>query len=185
MDGLEQIIKDSEKRSPEVSEQVIDQQDPETATDKSGVAFDPLFHAKNKEGSPVITQAGYFRKKSGPKQPWKNKPQGEETQEVQAERNGEGIVAAEMTFLIANVVFGEAGSPTDDERKNISNAYSVYFEAKGIKDLPPGWMLATVLTAYAAPRVSQPETKSRLKRFYEKVKGFMSRLNKNRVEDHV
>jgi hypothetical protein len=61
------------------------------------------------------------------------------------------------------LVFGPEWQPQNPtERGAVVGAIKTYYEAQGIKDIPPGMMLAIVVGIYAAPRIQQPTTRGKL-----------------------
>ena len=50
-----------------------------------------------------------------------------------------------------------------EERQLVAGSLGKYFEAQQVKDIPPGMMLALVVTVYGLPRLSKPSTASKLK----------------------
>lgn len=76
-------------------------------------------------------------------------------------------VMGEMTFDISTgalaTIFGPEWRPqNEDERKGVAGAIAEYYRIKGVKDLPPGWMLLAVCLAYSAPRFAHANTRSKL-----------------------
>lgn len=74
---------------------------------------------------------------------------------------------AEATFdLSTNVLAGTLGDewkPREPkERDGVVIALENYYRHKKAQDIPPGLMLAFVVTAYATPRLTQPSTKAKL-----------------------
>lgn len=74
---------------------------------------------------------------------------------------------AEATFdLSTNVLVGTLGDewkPREPkERDGVVIALENYYRHKKAQDIPPGLMLAFVVTAYATPRLTQPSTKAKL-----------------------
>jgi hypothetical protein len=69
----------------------------------------------------------------------------------------------DMTTGTLCVVFGPEWQPrSPDERGAVVTSMAVYFESKGLQDIPPGLMLTAVLLAYSAPRLREPPTRSKL-----------------------
>ncbi len=76
-------------------------------------------------------------------------------------------VMGQMTFDVStgalSTIFGPEWQPKNpDERLAVSQAFAEYYRIKGIKDLPPGWMLLAVCLAYSAPRLGHNNTRSKL-----------------------
>lgn len=62
----------------------------------------------------------------------------------------------------------------EDEAGLMTGAWHKYFEAKGVKDIPPGAALAMVLTTYALRRFTMPS--SQMKNRWGRIKEFMGGL---------
>jgi hypothetical protein len=65
-----------------------------------------------------------------------------------------------------------------DEERDIRKAFTVYFQSRGVQDLPPGWVLVLTIGQYAMLRLHMPETQkrgkliaNRLKRVYYWMRG--------------
>jgi hypothetical protein len=70
---------------------------------------------------------------------------------------------------------GEIWTPQEQENKQLIDATEAYFRAYDIPDIPPGWMLAIVVFAYAAPRLNHETTRAKLARVKEKLLGAFKR----------
>lgn len=69
----------------------------------------------------------------------------------------------DMTTNTLALVLGNEWQPQNDtERAVVVGAVKTYLQAKQVQDIPPGMLLAIVLTAYAAPRLRAPNTASKL-----------------------
>lgn len=72
-------------------------------------------------------------------------------------------VSFDMGANTLSMVFGPEWQPQNEtERASVIGALKTYFKAKEVKDIPPGMLLAIVLSAYAAPRLRAPSTSSKL-----------------------
>lgn len=81
------------------------------------------------------------------------------------------LVCFEMGTSALQVAFGpEWKAENDDEKNACVSSLANYFRTKKIEDVPPGVLCACVLGAYAAKRVSQPNTKTKLVNMYLWVK---------------
>lgn len=80
-------------------------------------------------------------------------------------------VAAGITFRMGVLIGGEEWEPRVDSQTGLNeadfmrNSYKDYFEARGVTEVPPGWILIIALTTYAVPRLTMPKTQTRLQRF--------------------
>lgn len=74
---------------------------------------------------------------------------------------------AGMTFDMSTgalaLILGEEWQPKSKaERDFVVTAIANYYRATGTVDLPPGWTLAFVISAYSLPRMTEPKTKEKL-----------------------
>lgn len=165
---------------PEVDEEIAKnaneinnpQIDPENV-DADGIVFDPDLHATDKAGNPSKTKTGKFRKKKGVSS----------VAAKDAKKIDEAIKDANAVRMTANAAsamliqsgcmfFGDEWLPQTqphDEKAMLDNAFHDYFQAKEIKDFPAGVALSIAIFAYAAPRFTQPKTRSRFEQIKDKV----------------
>lgn len=154
--------------------------------DRAGTVFNPDIHATDSAGKPVVTRKGVFRNRSGPKkiQPSPETVPGQPGDEKQFNHEGAGRFAADLTVMAGVKLCGPGWMPVIDSKKGINEyedirkAYSGYFEAKGVKDIPPGWVLTFVLFSYAAPRLTQEETKSTINKAITWIKNIFLKIKK-------
>lgn len=135
---------------------------PEPDVDVWGRVFDPTIHLTDEGGAPLKSPKGKLRVQRG-KGIKKSTIAGIKKETIY---NQTGAATAEILFVTSIAVGGGEWQPTEDERLYMSHAWAEYFRSKGIKDLPPGCILATALISYAIPRFTQPVTKSRLSRAF-------------------
>jgi len=180
---------------PEPQQHAIDEHLRQTAEaennaerDAAGVAFDPALHTGTKlksglwrtrknPGTGGASVIGTPRKKSGASEPIS--PEVQQRSEAEAQARAAGIVAAQMTVLIGQTIGGEEWAAKEspyDEKQMLAGAYGDYFVSKNVTDFPPGIALCLALTMYAAPRFTQPVTRSRL----SKVKTWIAAKIANR-----
>lgn len=62
------------------------------------------------------------------------------------------------------MAFGEHWAANGQETDAMVDAWTAYFRARGIRDVPPEIMLAGAMTAYAGPRLARPESRSAMAR---------------------
>ena len=81
-------------------------------------------------------------------------------------------------FVQASILFfGDKWHPVVDPKKNIDEkslldtAFSDYFEATGVVDIPPGLTLAFVICAYASQRCNKSVIRDR----FFKIKNYVSK----------
>lgn len=166
---VEHAVDEALHTLPQPSEASIDAlshaDTPSADTDAFGTPFDPLLHQKGKT-------------KSGA---WKRKPQRRKAfddagshlalppeQAYSTEAYASAVTVTQSMFMCLQMLFGSDWAPVIDKKTGIdenhaiTHATAVYFESKEIKDIPPGCMLAMVLSMYALPRLARPTTKQKL-----------------------
>lgn len=146
--------------------------------DSFGTVFDPALHAVNVEGAPSRTPLGKFRKKRGTSSvstTSKALVAAQQTEQQKQAARAAGQLAADMMIGSCVTLLGEEWVPVTtgvdkkaepvkfDEHSNLRRSFADYFEAKNIRDFPPGIALSIAMTSYIMPRViGGKETKSRL-----------------------
>lgn len=137
----------------------------EVIKDVDGNVFNPDMHASDKAGNPSYTQTGRFKKKPGRKV---NAPEkAGAVNNAPAVGSFEAACAATGIFVQTGVaLFGDEWQPEElphaNEEAIMCGAFTKYFEAKGVSDIPPGAALAIALVSYSARRFSKPKTKTQL-----------------------
>lgn len=135
--------------------------------DAAGNLFDRDLHSVDTDGQPKLTKNGYFRFKRGAKaNPDRargiNIPgQGE----LSLDEPSPLAKTAALGYIQTGVmVFGAEWlpDPTKREQEFLTQAFHDFFVAHEMEDLPPGLALAVACFAYAAPRMHQPATQSKL-----------------------
>lgn len=152
--------------------------------DKSGELFNPELHAVNKEGAPSIAKSGLFRRKRG-LGARVNIPTAVAVDPAEAQRRAAELAAqteeakqrkaiiagtaiAEILFKSGYMLGGDEWNPIKndarqiDERRDMVTAWTGYCYARGVEDIPPGLLVAFVVSAYALPRFAGTETQKRL-----------------------
>jgi hypothetical protein len=82
-----------------------------------------------------------------------------------------GNMCAGLWFSGGENVFGPDWVPNDQEREGIPKAFTQYFRAKEIGDIPPGVALCLALGTYSLTRWSKPTVRERIAGFGALVKG--------------
>jgi len=141
--------------------------------DASGASFDSTLHQMSKDGMPKITKAGNFKKKPGKS---KSAIANVTPPDEDASYKACGSSTAEIIFIAGQGIGGAEWKPRPEERAYMSDAWTQYYKAKGVEDLPPGVIVATALISYVAPRFTMPETQTRTKRFTNWFKGQLTRM---------
>jgi hypothetical protein len=72
-----------------------------------------------------------------------------------------GNLAAGAWFSGGETVFGEEWKPNSAEEKQVPAAFTAYFRAKEIGDIPPGVALALALGNYTVTRLTRPTVRER------------------------
>jgi hypothetical protein len=153
--------------------------------------FDPAKHAVNADGTPKKRGDGSFALKRGRK-PGQTAarsslpPKPGETPPVNNDAEEAAKVAANLTINGATFIFGDEWRPVDKgEPEMLKTAYQDYFEARGVKKLPPEAGLFVALAAYALPRINKPTTRDRLGAIKVKFGGFFKRFKRRKHGDAV
>lgn len=137
--------------------------------DADGRAFDPRLHLTDEHGKPKLTKAGKLRKKRQPKGSKVadvNREREQAAKRIAARQSGKAAANAMLMFGVA--IGGEEWHPRVeksiglDEREMLETGFADYFEAKEMEDIPPGVALAICVSAYSLPRLTMPNTQSRL-----------------------
>jgi hypothetical protein len=191
---VEAIAATLKAEKPAVQEHAIAQAEAEAAAaegkDSGGNSFNPAIHAVNADGTPRKTVTGRYALKRGKKA--NSSADSKNSQSVKTGTAARGIVlpgapaqasateqeariagagAANMFFAVRVGVGGTEWAPRIDEKSGMNekvmmeHAAGDYFAAKGWGDLPPGLALFAAVCMYALPRLSMPQTKTRMQRF--------------------
>lgn len=138
--------------------------------DKQGRTFNPAIHAVQKDGSPSVTKSGFLRAKRGASGQTYVPPQAIAGDEAVAAA-GKAISRSFVTICI--MLGGTEWNPSQDEMVGLDMAWSEYFKARGIEEIPPEVVLGTVLMGYMGPRLAASQT------FRARVSGWLSRFRRN------
>lgn len=143
--------------------------------DRFGRAFSSELHKIGANGEPVLTKTNLLKVLPG-KSVRQSRiggitsnvpaPEPESTANYEAC----GLTAAHSIFFLSQGLGGKDWEPSESESKYMCEAWTAYFRAKGITDIPPGVMLLTALISYAAPRFKMVETQNRLSKSYSWIK---------------
>ena len=80
-------------------------------------------------------------------------------------------VIFDLTTGVAVSYFGPEWQPkTPEEKNSVTQALEEYLKVKEVKDIPPGLMLTIIVACYAAPRLREPGTSTKLAVWWEKIK---------------
>lgn len=159
--GIAELAAQHAQQFPQPNKESVAAEEQKLATD-----LDPELYVINPDGTAARNKDGTLKKKTGPKK----------KVEGTAEAFGEfGMVAAESTFMAFSALLGPAWQPTDEEKRNLTNAWGTYLKAKGINDVPPGVLLLATLVAYARPRITDETTQGRIVGVYQWLKSKFKR----------
>lgn len=163
--------------------------------DALGNAFSPDEHVTDDDGKPILTRAGRLKRKPGRKGGATGQrsslrvPGGiPATPDAAADLQSSRAVAVATVASIQSLgmmIGGDEWKMKKDESTGLDEfahgveAFTNYYDASGIRDIPPGLGIAIFGISYAVPRFFQPKTKSRVKLAYEwaKVKIFRGKRN--------
>lgn len=90
-----------------------------------------------------------------------------------ADYRGMAMMTVRTTTGLATQVLGPEWQPTEAEDGALVDATENYFRAKGIPDIPPGWILFFVCCTYALPRLNSPTMREKLGKVGDSVKSMM------------
>ena len=167
--------------------------------EKAGESFNPDIHATTSDGLPSVTKTGKFRKKAGRKAATSSssgssiggvdsKPS-TMTPEQQAKvvSRANGRATAELIFAACTALGGKEWIPMKDDtigiddRAQMTDAWSAYYEATGKQDLPPGLIVGIACISYAAPRFTMPQTQTRAQKV---VTWFKAKIANRKAKKH-
>jgi len=136
--------------------------------DRFGRGFDPNIHVTDDLGNPKLTATGGLRVRRGQSPSYV----GGATSSSEPRRSPDALAAgqaiADAIIGSAHMMLGDDWAPRVDpatgmnERLAMGAAWGRYFEATGMRDIPPGWAITIVMVSYAMPRMAQPKTQTKL-----------------------
>ena len=142
--------------------------------------FDPATHATDKDGSPILTASGTFRKKPGRK-PGAGQsvtaPVSKQKEKLTAKAqqlSSEELARALVNFAVGGAVslIGEEWDFTSpEEAQGMKLAVAGYIEAKGNGNLSPEMLLLLVIGGYSLDRMKHQNTRTKLGKFFGGVFG--------------
>lgn len=160
-------------------------------TDRFGRSFDPAIHSTDDMGNPRFTNSGKLRIKRGSGSSYIAGAENAGTRNAGADALAAGQAIADAIIGSAHMLMGDEWAPRIDpssgmnERLALGMAWGRYFEARGMRDIPPGWALTIVMCSYAVPRLTQPQTQTRLGKIgawcKEKIGGAVTRWRMRRA----
>lgn len=173
--------------------------------DADNAPFDPDMHVTDADGQPKLTSKGKLRKRPGRKAGSVSGGRkasaggskistGDHSNALHRQQaRMSGTAAANALVMFGVVMGGNEWAPMLDEREGLDEraqlqtAFGDYFEAKEMHDIPPGVALSIALVAYAAPRFTMPQTKSKMQKLKEwvAVKIAKRKVRKNGAQSDI
>src|SRR6058998_1503755 len=142
--GVAELVAEHEKETLPPTPEAIDAE-----LKRAGETLNPDEY-QIREGKPALSKlTGKPKKKTGPKKIEVTAPAAEQPA---LELVAMGTIYTEMLFGACQTIFGPAWEPKQEQRQRITHAFGVYLKAKGMKDLPPEFMLASALLGYVADK---------------------------------
>jgi hypothetical protein len=160
-------------------------------------SFNPSLHAVGKDGQPVLTKTGKFRKQRVVSTVGKTQNPAQKAGVTSIVNGGIGTnegqrkmaanVATDSTFAFGMILGGTAAKPIVDLKTGVDERYQLfctwdnYLKAKNINDIPAGVALAIGLSGYFI-RVSMLEaTRQKTKSFWGKMKDKIVNVTASKV----
>lgn len=137
--------------------------------------FDPDFHASDKDGNPIPTKAGGFRKKPGRKSSrlesrkadQAKTEQKEETENREALVQSSAFAASQATQFALGLALSMKADK--DEQKALFESYREYYDFAGPSKMPP-WLAPVLVTgSIIANHVEDEAPKTRIEKIKEWV----------------
>ncbi len=170
---------------------------PQVESQAQSESFNPAIHAVGKDGNPVLTKTGKFRKQRVVSTVGKAQnaaPRAGVTSIVngtlatnEGQRKMAANVATDATFSVGMILGGTPAKPLVDpktgvdERFQLFCAWDNYLKAKNINDIPAGVALAIGLSGYFI-RVSMLEaTRQKTRSFWGKMKDKIVNVTASKV----
>ena len=91
-------------------------------------------------------------------------------QKAQVNYHVTATVLVDSTTGFCEQFLGPEWKANATERDNLTGATETYLRAKNIPDLPPGILLAFVISAYALPRLNSPTMREKLGRIGDRIR---------------
>jgi len=141
--------------------------------DAKGNGFDSGRHAVDKDGKPILTPTGRFKKLIKPVSSLNTGEKEKRVEEKEAQNNIQRMQCARIAvgcFLqVSTGIFGDEWKPAIvdgiDEAENLTICTSEYLKQFPDIDIPPSWLLAFALLNYCGRRIGKPTTQSKLQKF--------------------
>lgn len=133
--------------------------------------FDPERHERDKNGIPIKTKDGKYRRKRGGGAKKSNAPSNGPSAAGQVPINHRQTAQflCGIAFGTATTTLGKHWEPSTQERTQIEDAAYAYALASDMRDIPPGIALIIVAGLYAMPRIAHPDTLSNVRQIGESL----------------
>lgn len=96
-------------------------------------------------------------------------PQKQLIRENFAKSHGTACVTVATYVNVCKVIGGDEWKATAEEIKMMETAFTKYYVAHGIRELPPSVEVVIALGAYTIPRFRKPKTKKKIDKFVERI----------------
>lgn len=154
--------------------------------------FDPSFHATDKDGNPIPTKAGGFRRKPGRKSSRLNSSKEETKSSEPEEQQGptqeeliqtSAFAATQATAFGLNMAL--AMKPNRDESKALHESYVEYYRFAGPTKIP-AWLAPVLVTGSIINNHLEEEApKSRIEKIKEWIGVRLHRMKKGKVKNET
>lgn len=148
--------------------------------DVDGNSFDPNVHVTDESGQPKLTSSGKLKKKRKPRASKSRVAQVESPikpdEDIETQARMAAAATVEAIGMMGRMLGGDEWAFVRnvelgvDERAQGIDAFTTYYKAKGVTDVPPGVIIAIWGLGYIGPRMAMPQTKSRLQLAWSWIK---------------
>lgn len=134
--------------------------------DADGMSFDPSIHVTESDGSPKVTTSGRLRKRPGRKTGSSHgslhKPDAtasKQDSDQRANATAAATATVDSVGMLGRMIGNEEWKFVKDDKQGIDeraagiDAFTEYYVARGITDVPPGVMVLMWFMSYAGQRV--------------------------------
>lgn len=154
--------------------------------DAKGRQFDPAIHAVDKDGRPILTPTGRFKKLNRPASVLNTGAKEQEADLLQKRIDLERLHIAKagvaMFLQVTTAIFGDEWKPEVDngidEHENLVLCTDEWLKQYPDVKLSPGMTLLLAVGIYASKRLPKPKTQTRLQKigawFHSKFAGFVA-----------
>lgn len=166
VDDAVQASENKEKEAQQIQQKTVD---------NKNRPFDSAIHQTDKEGNPVKTPGGRFKKKLNiPKGASENASPTGQDQPIDEYKQAGHEWATMFIMMFTFVVQEEAQPQSKEEFNSLSQAYEMIFRKYGIVKMGAEMALLSVHFGYIASRAKKPKTEAFLKNILTGTKKFVS-----------